>query len=75
MKLYITYIVDRALEEDDLSLAPVWTASQAAAATQRAAFVRAGIPRAKIATDEVEVPTNRTKLLDFLNDHDVRTKP
>lgn len=75
MKLYITYITDRELEETNLSLAPSWTASQAAAATQRALFTKAGIPRAKIATDEVEVPTSKAQLLEFLNEHKVRTKP
>lgn len=44
-----------------------WAGSQAEAATNRKAFVGMGFKRAEVETEEVEVPTNKTGLLEFLN--------
>lgn len=45
-----------------------WAGSQAEAATNRKTFVGMGFKRAEVNTVEVEVPTNKAGLLDFLND-------
>jgi len=45
----------------------LWSGSQAEAASQRAAWVKSGVKRADITTEEVEVPTNKQGLIGFLN--------
>lgn len=49
-------------------VAPAWSGSQADAAKDRKHFNSdMKIPRTEIVTEEVEVPTNKQGLLDFLN--------
>lgn len=44
-----------------------WAGSQAEAATQRKAFNQSGVRRDDIVTVEVDVPTDKKGLLEFLN--------
>lgn len=61
MKLYKT-IADNG--SDRLTL---WAGTQADAASARKTFVQSGYKRAEVETVEVDVPTNKAGLLDFLN--------
>lgn len=45
----------------------VWVGSQADAAKARKSFIEQGFKRAKLDTEEVDVPTNKEGLLNFLN--------
>lgn len=64
MKLYKTHAPEAGVRAR-------WSGSQAAAASDRKHFnSKMGIPRDNIATDEVEVPTNKKGLLAFLNGAD-----
>lgn len=44
-----------------------WSGSQAEASKQRAEWTRKGVKRAEITTDEVDVPTDKKGLLEWLN--------
>lgn len=44
-----------------------WAGSQAEAAAKRAAWTKEGAKRNDIQTDEVDVPTDKKGLLEFLN--------
>jgi hypothetical protein len=46
-----------------------WGGSQADAAAARKAFLAEGAKRKDLSTYEVEVPTGKTDLLQFLNDY------
>lgn len=63
MKFYKTY-TNTACPPD-----AKWTASQSEAASQRATLVKAGFKRADIHTNEVEVPTTKKELLQWLNEN------
>ena len=59
MKLYRTFTSTGDKES--------WAGSQAEAASQRKAFNQAGHKRDSIVTMEVDVPTDKKGLLEFLN--------
>lgn len=61
MKLYLVHTT-----ADDKVLFR-WVGTQADAATQRAAYANQGIKRGDIHTKQVDVPTDKAGLLDFLN--------
>lgn len=60
MRLYLVYV------NSDIKQFK-WVGSQADAASARAALNSGGVKRADIKTKEVEVPTNKAGLLEFLN--------
>ncbi len=72
MRLYKTTAVGKATENDDGTSSQEvqvrWAGSQAEAATNRKTFVSMGFKRAEVNTVEVDVPTNKAGLLEFLND-------
>ena len=45
----------------------VWVGTQSDAAKTRKEFVADGFKRAELSTEEVDVPTNKEGLLEFLN--------
>ena len=45
----------------------VWVGTQADAASARKKLLNAGFKRADIKTEDVEVPTNKAGLIEFLN--------
>ena len=45
----------------------VWVGTQSDAAKARKEFVSDGFKRAELSTEEVDVPTNKEGLLEFLN--------
>lgn len=61
MKLYRTHVTTPGLT------AETWGGSQAEAASQRKAFNQLGHKRDSVVTDEVDVPTDKKGLLEFLN--------
>ena len=63
MKLYRTKAKDES--------AGYWAGSQAEAAGHRKKLNGEGHKRDTISTEEVEVPTNKAGLLEFLNQHGV----
>lgn len=63
MKLYRTKAKDES--------AGYWAGSQTEAAGQRKALNQAGHKRDTITTEEVDVPTSKTGLLEFLNQRGV----
>lgn len=67
MKLYRTCVAGRASETAE----PLWAGSQAEAGKHRKELNQRGHKRADISTDEVEVPTNKTGLLEWLNKNGV----
>lgn len=68
MKLYlVTATPSDTAVEDARSPARWWVGSQAEAASVRKQFVSAGFRRTEIITSEVDVPTTKIGLLEFLN--------
>lgn len=63
MKLYRISVES----ERDADRPCVWVGSQADAGKARKEFVADGFKRAEITTDEVDVPTNKEGLINFLN--------
>lgn len=63
MKLYKT-----TAKMADGSASVRWAGSQAEAATNRKVFNQSGVKREYISTEEVDVPTNKAGLLEWLND-------
>lgn len=51
----------------DVPLNTKWVGTQADAASARKTWVTAGAKRDEIVTDEVDVPTDKQGLLEFLN--------
>lgn len=72
MRLYKTTAIGKATENDDGTSSQEvqvrWSGSQADAASTRKEFVGMGFKRAEVNTVEVDVPTNKAGLLEFLND-------
>lgn len=52
---------------NETALPSVWAGSQAEAATARKLLVDQGAKRKDLVTEEIEVPTNKQGLIDFLN--------
>lgn len=48
---------------------PHWVGSQAEASKYRASLTSSGVKRADITTDEIDVPTDKRGLLEWLNNH------
>lgn len=46
-----------------------WFGTQSECASERKALNSKGVPRAEIVTEEVEVPTNKKELLEWLNNN------
>lgn len=61
MKLY------RIVAEREGKLSGVWVGTQSDAGKARKTFVEDGFKRAEITTQEVDVPTNKEGLINFLN--------
>lgn len=66
MKLYM--ITAESLDDGGLDPEVRWAGSQTEAAGVRRALGGAGFRRAEIATHDVEVPTSKGPLIEFLND-------
>jgi hypothetical protein len=65
MKLYK---ITGSLKDDNEFRATRWVGSQADAASARKEFnSKLGMPRDRITTEEVEVPTTKKELIEFLN--------
>lgn len=60
MKFYRTATTDD-------SQTPRWSASQSGAASDRKVLIAAGAKRTELDSDEVEIPTGKQGLLDWLN--------
>lgn len=72
MKLYKTYAEQQFGDPPTATTRTKWSGSQAEAASQRKYFnSNMKIPRDSIHTDEVDVPTDKKGLLNFLNGDDV----
>lgn len=52
---------------NETALPSVWAGSQAEAAAARKLLVDQGAKRKDLVTEEIEVPTNKQGLIDFLN--------
>lgn len=66
MKLYL---VHGSIKTGDTGYETVakWVGTQADCAATRADFINKGAKRADLTTDEINVPTDKTGLLEFLN--------
>lgn len=64
MKLYIV----TATSGDSLTVRHTWCGAQTQAAGARKAFIADGFKRAELSTYEVDVPTGKDGLIEFLND-------
>lgn len=62
MRLYKISVVS-----DDTNIKPMWVGTQADAAAARKVFMELGAKRSQLATEEIEVPTAKAGLIDFLN--------
>ena len=70
MKLYlITAEIDVSEDGTKFDTHVIWGGSQADAASARKEMLTRGAARKEIKTFEVEVPTNKADLLQFLNDY------
>lgn len=68
MKLYfVTGLVDAPEEGDGVVTESRWVGSQAEAGTVRKDMLSRGATRKGISTSDVDVPTNKEGLLQFLN--------
>ena len=69
MKFYLVTATssDTAVEDADIKTRAIWGGSQSEAAAARKQLGSEGFRRAEIVTSEVEVPTSKTGLLEFLN--------
>lgn len=66
MKLYLVIGANEGAQSEPVERA-VWAGSQADAASARKQLGTEGFRRMEIATHEVDVPTGKTGLLEFLN--------
>jgi hypothetical protein len=64
MRLYRISVTNASPE---LNAYPAWVGTQSDAASTRRKLNSAGFKRDNIVTDEIEVPTHKTALIDFLN--------
>ena len=65
MKLYLVH--GSIKKADDFETVAKWCGSQSECASARKEFTAQGAKRADLTTDEVEVPTNKAGLIEFLN--------
>lgn len=65
MKLYVI----TASNEDSLTARHTWCGTQAQAAGTRKEFIADGFKRVELSTYEVDVPTGKDSLIEFLNDY------
>lgn len=62
-----TYLVYTNTADSELEASAKFVGTQADAATERKQLVALGWPRKKIATAEIDVPTDKSGMLSFLN--------